>query len=214
MKRLLIVGAGGFGRESLGWILAIPPGQRDWEVAGFLDSDLQALDGFAVPYEVIDDPEVYPPADNDVFLCAIGDPVAKLRVCRNLQSRGAHFMTFIHPTAIVGPGCVMGEGCVLCPGAVITADVHLGQFVSLNVYATVGHDVVIGDGCTLNGHTDVTGCARLGEGVFMGSHAAVLPGAVVADYTVIGGGSVVMRRTRARATVMGVPARQIAGFEE
>ena len=84
----------------------------------------------------------------------------------------------------------------------------------LNVYATVGHDAKIGDGCTLSGHADVTGFARLGEGVFMGSHATVLPRAVVGDYAVVGAASAVVRTARAYTTVMGVPAKQIAGFEE
>jgi serine acetyltransferase len=81
-----------------------------------------------------------------------------------------------------------------------------------HVYALVGHDSVLGDGCMLNAHTDVTGGCRLGEGVFMGSHAAAWPRAVVGDYAGIGGGSVVLRRVRPHSTVMGAPAKQIAGF--
>lgn len=214
MRRLLIVGAGGFGREMLGWVQAIPAANRDWEVAGFLDANSKALDSFGIEYPILGDPASHTPASDEAFICAIGDPTNKLRVCRDLKARGAQFVTFVHPTAIIGSGCQIGEGSVLCPGAVITTNVILGRFVTLNVYASVGHDTILGDGCTLNGHTDVTGCARLGEGVFMGSHATVLPRAVVGDYAVIGGGSVVLRRVRANATVMGVPAKQIAGFNE
>jgi sugar O-acyltransferase (sialic acid O-acetyltransferase NeuD family) len=212
MKRLLIVGAGGFGREMLGWVKAIPIAERNWEVAGFLDANARALDGFAVDYPILGDPAKYVPLSDEVFICAIGDPATKLRVCCDLKTRGARFATIIHPAAVVGPGCIIGEGCILCPGAIVTANVMLGRFVTLNVYATVGHDAVLGEGCTLSGHTDVTGFCRLGEGVFMGSHAAALPRAVVGDYAVIGGGSVVLRRVRPHSTVMGVPAKQIAGF--
>lgn len=212
MQRLIIVGAGGFGREALGWAQAIPHEQRRWEMVGFLDSNPQALAGLAAPYPIIGDPLTYVPTDVDVFLCAIGDPAAKLHVCRSLRTRGAHFITFIHPTAVVGPDCVIGEGSVLCPGAVVTTNVTLGRFVVLNLSATVGHDATLGDGCTLNCHADVSGRATLGDGVFMGSHALVLPHAIVGDHAVIGAGSVVLRKVRARATVMGVPAKQIAGF--
>ena len=72
---------------------------------------------------------------------------------------------------------------------------------------------MIGDGCTLSGHADVTGNATLGEGVFLGSHASVLPSAKVGDYAVVGAGSVVLRRVRAHSTVVGVPAKQIHGFD-
>jgi sugar O-acyltransferase (sialic acid O-acetyltransferase NeuD family) len=214
MKRLLIVGAGGFGREMLGWMKTISAADREWEVAGFLDANARALDGFAVDYPILDDPARHIPAPDEVFICAIGDPANKLRVCRDLQTRGADFLAFFHPTAIVGLNCSIGEGTVVCPGAVITTNVTLGQFVTLNVYASVGHDAVLGDGCTLNGHADVTGGCRLGEGVFMGSHAAILPKAVVGDYAIIGGGSVVLRRVRPHSTVMGVPAKQITGFTD
>lgn len=212
MKRLLIVGAGGFGREMLGWVNTIPISKRDWEVAGFLDANPHALDGFSIEYPILGDPTTYTPSSGDILICAIAKPVDKLRVCRDLVARGAGFLTFIHPMAIAGPGCVIGEGSVLCPGAVISTNVTLGCFVTLNVYATVGHDAVLGDGCTLNGHSDVTGCCRLGEGVFIGSHASVLPNAVIGDYALIGGGSVVLRRAKSHSTVMGVPAKQIAGF--
>ncbi|HJQ68486.1 MAG TPA: acetyltransferase [Blastocatellia bacterium] len=213
MKRLLIIGAGGFGREVMGWASHANRDRRDWEVGGFLDSNPKALDGYGREVGIVGDPLTYTPSDTDLFVCAIGDPATKLRVCKELKERGASFLTLIHPTAVVGLDCVIGEGCVLCPGAVVTTNVTLGSFVCLNVYSTVGHDAVIGDGCTLSAHTDVTGFARLGEGVFLGSHASILPNATVGDYAVVGAGSVVLRKVRPRSTVVGVPAKQISGFD-
>jgi sugar O-acyltransferase (sialic acid O-acetyltransferase NeuD family) len=214
VKRLLIVGAGGFGREILKWLHDIRQNQAaDWEIGGFLDSNPHALDGFNVAHPIIADPLHYQPAPDDRFVCAIGSPTTKLRLCRHLKTQGAQFLTLAHPTAIIGPACTIGEGCLFCPGAIVTGFATLGDFVTLNVYATVGHDARIGDGCTLSGHADVTGFARLGEGVFLGSHAVVLPSASVGDYAIVGASSAVVRSARARTTVMGVPAKQIAGFE-
>lgn len=212
MKRLLIIGAGGFGRELLSWANHVPPTQRDWQVGGFLDSNPTALQGFHIALPILDDPETYAPAPNDVFVCAIGEPKTRLRVCRGLEERGADFVTLIHPTAVIGNECHFGKGCIFCPGAVVTVNVSLGDFVILNVHATVGHDVAIGAGCTLSAHADVTGAARLEDGVFLGSHAVILPNAVVGAYAVVGAGSVVMRRVMPGSTVIGVPARQIVGF--
>ena len=43
-NRLLIVGAGGFGREVLQWALDIQSqGDVDWEVGGFLDANRKAF---------------------------------------------------------------------------------------------------------------------------------------------------------------------------
>ncbi|MDQ3813969.1 MAG: acetyltransferase [Armatimonadota bacterium] len=212
MKRLLIVGAGGFGREVLEWAQDVDGTQRDWEIGGFLDANPAALDGFTCAYCTLGDPAAFTPTADDRLICAIGDPATKLRVCRDLKNRGGQFITLIHPTAIVSRHCHLGEGVILCPGAIVTTHARLDNFVTLNLYATVGHDAVIGAGCTLSPHVAVSGACTLGEGVFLGSQATVLPGATVGDYAVLGAGSVVLRRVRAHTTVIGVPARQVYGF--
>jgi len=214
MKRLLIVGAGGFGREVLAWALDIYTKRDGWEIGGFLDDNLSALRDLEPSYEIIDTPLNYTPQQDDYFICAIGDPVQKLRLARAMQSRGAQFVTLIHPTAKVGTHCQIGVGCILCPGSVLTTNVVLGDFVTLNLYATVGHDAVLGHGTTLSAHCDVTGCVTLGEGVFLGSHASVLPGKKVSDYAKIGAGSVVVRKVSPRTSVMGVPATRIHNPEK
>jgi sugar O-acyltransferase (sialic acid O-acetyltransferase NeuD family) len=209
MNRLLIIGAGGFGREVYAWAGQIPRDERDWEVGGFLDANLRALEGFQYPISVLADPAVYAPQAGDCFACAIGDPKTRLSLCRGIRSRGGRFVTLRHPSVIMGTNCRIGDGCILCPGAVLTSDVTLGDFVVVNVYACVAHDVVVGDGSILSPHSDVNGFGRLGEGVFLGTHAAVLPGAKVGDYGVVGAGSVVLKRVASYATVIGVPAKQI-----
>ncbi len=210
MKRLLILSGGNFGREVMDWALAVPPEKRDWQLGGFLDTRPDVLDGFDVPYPVIGNSETFEFADDDCVVCAIGDPKTKLRFCRQLKMRGARFINLVHPSAIVSPSGRLGEGCILCPGATVANHATLGDFVTLNLYATVGHNAVVGDGSTLSSHTDVTGWAVLGEGVFMGSHASVLPKVRVADYTLVGAGSVVVKKTAPHTTVMGVPAQRIA----
>lgn len=212
MNRLLIVGAGGFGREVLNWAQDVPAVGRDWDVGGFLDANLSAVNEYDCGFPVLDDPLAYAPQEDDRFICAIGHTRTKIRVCNHLKKRGAKFITLIHPTAVVGSTCVIGEGCIFCPGSIVTTDVRIGDFVTANLHSTIGHNAVIGNGCTLSCHVDITGFASLGEGVFLGSHASVLPKAVVGDYAVVGAGSVVLKRVKPGATVMGVPAKQVAGF--
>jgi len=212
MKQLLIVGAGGFGREVLNWAQDIPLKKKDWEVGGFLDANPAALNGYDCNYQILADPMVYQPRKGDCFICAIGHPQKKLRICRHLKECGAEFITLIHPTAIIGNRCSIGEGCIFCPGVILTADVKMSDFVIVNAQSTIGHDAFIGEGCTLSSHVDITGFASLGEGVFLGSHAAVLPKAKVGDYAIIGAGSVVLKKVKPGTTVVGVPAVQIAGF--
>lgn len=211
--RLVIVGAGGFGREVARWAAAVPPSDRDWELGAFLDAKPDALAGHDIPWSIAGDPATYRPLVTDRFICAIGDPKTKLSVCRQLTERGAVFTSLRHPTAVVGSSSRIGEGAILCPYAILTDSATLGRFVTLNVHATVGHDATIGDGSTLSGHCDVTGFARLGQGVFLGSSAVILPRVEVGDFACVGAGSVVVRRVPAGATVFGVPAMAIKSGE-
>ena len=207
-QRLIIVGAGGFGREILAWSEAACP-ESDWHIAGFLDGNQDSLRRFKIDLPILGTPDSYLPQEGDRFVCAIGYPATKLRLCRSLQDRGAQFINLIHPTAIIGPRCILGTGAILCPFTLLTVDITLGNFVTLNARAGVGHDCVVGDGCTLNAFCDVTGGSRLGEGVFLGSHAVIAPGTTVGDYARVGAGSVVIRRVRPKSTVMGVPAKRL-----
>lgn len=104
----------------------------------------------------------------------------------------------------------MGRGCVICPHAVVTSDVTLGEFITINAHSTIGHDVTVGRGSTLSGHVDLPGGVRVGEGVFLGTHSTAVPGVVIGDYARVGVGSAVVRRVQPHCTVFGVPARVIA----
>lgn len=205
-RPLIIVGAGGFGREVLGWVQAAHAANGGGTVKGFLDANPDALTDCGTELSVLGDPDSYEPTPDHEFICAIGDPETKLRVVQTLEARGARFRTLQHPSVIIGPSCEIGRGSVLCPGVVLTTHVTLEAFVTLNVHTSVGHDAVIGAGSTLSAHCDVTGGARLEEGVFLGSHASVLPSVRVGTGAVVGAGSVAVRDVSAHTTVMGVPA--------
>lgn len=209
MKRLIVVGAGGFGREVLAWASDIEKNGPGWRIGGVLDAKTNPLEGLQWDVPLLGDPATYEPHPDDLLVCAIGDPPRRLKIARLLAGRGGVFTTIVHPSAIVGPYCRIGAGSVLCPGSVVTTNVTLGQHVILNVGSCVGHDAVLGDGCTLNPHSDVGGFARLAEGVFLGTHADILPKAVVGEYARVGAGSVVLRRVEPYVTVLGVPAKPV-----
>ncbi|MBM3883666.1 MAG: transferase [Verrucomicrobia bacterium] len=207
--KLLIVGAGGLGREVLAWALARQEASGDWEVGGFLDANPRAIEGTGCGLPILGDPSGFRPSPDHRFVGAVGDPATRLGLCEELRRRGARFVSVIHPSALVGESSRVGEGAVICPGAIVSVNATIGDFVVLNMNATVGHDAVIGAGCTIGCHADVTGTVSLARGVLLGNHATVLPGVVVGDYAVVGAGSVVVRNVAARTTVIGVPGRTL-----
>lgn len=201
-RRVLIVGAGGLGREIHSWFHA-QWASSQWSFGGYLDDAPPA--GMPIVSSISD----YVPSPDDVLAMGIGQPAAKLTVAAALQSKGAQFLTLIHDSVVIGQDTTIGTGTVLCPNVVVSCNVLIGDFVLLNIASTVGHDTRIGNGTTFSSHVDATGNTVIGSGVFFGSHAALLPNAQVGDGATVGACSLVLRRVPPNATVFGVPARVI-----
>lgn len=210
-KDLLVVGAGGMGREL--WCYLVQKAQadadfaREYRLKGFLDDNPHALDRFNYPAGIVGSISEYTASPDELLVCALGAPEVKARVCPLLKERGAQFYTFIHPTALVAPTAVLGEGTVVAPFVHVSADVQAGAFVLFNCHSNAGHDARLGDYSTLSSYCELTGGVELGERVFMGSHASVIPGRRVGEGVRIGAGSIVINHIPAGRRVFGVPAK-------
>jgi sugar O-acyltransferase (sialic acid O-acetyltransferase NeuD family) len=204
MESLIIVGAGGFGREVLAWARQASPACH---VKGFLDDNPDALARTPVDVPLLGPVTGYRPSPEDRFICAIGRVDYKRRCVETLLAAGARFATVIHRTAVIGEAVRLGNGVILCPHTVVASHAQLGDFVSVNLHSTVAHDAVVGRWSQLHCHVDVTGGVTVGEGVTIGSHASLLPGVRVGDGALVGAGSVVMGDVAAGVTVFGAPAR-------
>ena len=211
VRRLIIVGAGPFGRELASWLKTGEGQLSDCTAGGFLEDDPHALDAYpAYRPGVIGSITDYQPQPDDILAMAIADPRTKLHLADQLLARGGRFLTFVHPTAVCGDHVRLGTGVIVCPYAVISCHTTLGDFVTVNLTCTIGHDVTLGRGCTLSAHVDLTGFVSADEGAFFGSHASVLPKVHVGAFAKVGAGSVAVRHVPAGTTVMGVPAKRIS----
>lgn len=210
VERLIIIGAGGFGRELLSWAADCCDAGTLPALAGLIDDDPAILDGYPSPGPLLGGIADFRPAETDRLLIAIGDPAIKQRVSEQLRDRGGRFATMIHPTAVVSRSATLDEGVVLCPLSLVSADARVGRLVIVNAMSSVGHDVAVGDYSTLSAHVDLTGFAALGKGVMVGSGAKVLPRVKIGDGATIGAGSTVYRTVPAGGTVYAQPAKLMA----
>lgn len=203
-ERLIIAGAGGFGRELLSWAADCHQAGSLPATAGFIDDKVKALPEGPPRLGAFQD---YAPRPGDLFLVGAGHPVMKRRMIDSLRERGGRFGSLIHPTAKVGRACRHGTGVVLCPYSMNTADTRMGDFVYLLSFSGLGHDSVAGDFATISSHVDIMGHAEVGAGVLVGSGARILPGIKVGDGATVGAGAVVMRNVKPSTTVYAPPAR-------
>jgi sugar O-acyltransferase (sialic acid O-acetyltransferase NeuD family) len=208
LPQLIILGAGGFGREMVAWARQSEQFGREWTLKGFLDDNEAALAGKATPAPWLGRIQDHQPREEEVFVCAIGIPAIKRRISELLASRGARFTRLIHRSAVVGDNVELGEGVVLCPYAVVSANNRLGRGVAINLHSSVDHDACVDDWTQVNCHCDLTGGVQVGKEVFFGSSVAIIPCVRIGDGAYLGAGSVVLRDVPAGAKVFGVPARQ------
>lgn len=208
MKEIIIVGAGGFGRELLQWIKDINKTGYKWKIKGFIDDNPNALDNYKCDYKVIGKISDWQPKGGEVFACAIANPKIKEKVVNMLKAKGAIFERIIHPTAIISEFTDIGEGFVAYPNSGISVNVTIGDFVTL-LSSGVGHDVTIGDYTTISSYSDITGGVIIGKKVFLGSHVTIVPKRKIGDDAYIGVGSVVVTNIKENTKVMGNPAKRI-----
>jgi len=207
-RNLLIVGAGGFGREVLGYIEDDNPLFR---VKGFLDSRGDALEGTPRSVGIVGDPLTYQPLADEVFMAAVGDPQMRFKYTATLRDvHHVDFATVVHPRANVSRHANLRHGCIIAPQVGLSVDTHIGEFSCIQEYTVVGHDAHIGNWCQINSHCTIAGGARIGHFVTIHPNSVVTARAVIGDGAIVGPGSVVMGRIPAGITVLGNPARRFS----
>ena len=206
---LIIVGAGGMGREVYTWLAQAIHGKDEYVVKGFLDDNPKALGDRPYPIKVIGSISEYTPAAGERLVLSILNPKIKKRVADSLIQTGAEFFTLIHPTALIGRNVKLGHGVIICPFCILTNDIEVGDFVFMNTNATIGHDSKIGDYTSINGKVEITGNCEIGAGCLFGVGAKLIPGRTITDGVTVGAGSVVIQNILSPKTVFGNPAKTI-----
>lgn len=210
MSTLVIVGAGGFGREVLALVQALDPVGERWPTVAFVDdgpnevalaslrrSGATLLGGLAVLRDG-------PPTE---VVIAVGHPATRLRIAEDLQSANHGYPTLVHPHATIGPDVTLGPGCVIAPGARLSTAISVDEHVQVDQNVTVGHDTSMGAGTRLNPGACISGSVTLGRAVSIGANATLLQGLTVGEGATVGAGAVVTMDVSAGRTVKGVPAR-------
>lgn len=194
MRKIFIIGAGGFGRE-VAWVIErINAVRPEFEVLGFCDDAEGKRAGMCGAYRLLGPDRLLGEQFGTAgFFCAIGDNRIRKAVTEKMRAKGHEPVTVVDPGAVIAPGAVIGRGSYVGIGSVVSVGSRLGDGVLVNHQVTVGHDVVAGDFAQLCPGVRVSGGSVLGEGVLMGSNACTIPCVRVGAWATVGAGAAALR---------------------
>jgi sugar O-acyltransferase (sialic acid O-acetyltransferase NeuD family) len=217
-RPLVIVGAGGLGRETIALVRAINatrPASPAWDLLGLLDDgpdragDL--VDGVAVlgPTGWLDETAARPGAVVPHVVLCTGSPKSlgsRAAIAARLDPRTV-FAPLVHPTASLAVGTEVGHGSVLLAQVVTTAPVSIGRHVVVMPQVVFTHDDVIGDHATFGAGVRLAGGVTVGAGAYLGSGALVREHLTIGAGALVGMGAVVTRDVPPGEVWAGNPAR-------
>ena len=131
MKRLIILGAGGYGRtvadvaEQLGYTTIV------------LD-DADSVHPLSSFQSYID--------SSTSFIPAFGNNAFRMEWVNRIEENGGQLTTLIHPKAYVSPTAVINPGTVILPHAIVNTDVVVGKGCIINLGAIVDHGCILEEG--------------------------------------------------------------------
>lgn len=211
MKKLYIIGAGGFGREAAWLVERINKAEPIWELEGFLDDNPEKHGTLEGRYPVVGDCDFLENAEEDVWVvCAVGAAAVRKRIVQKLQKyKKIRYATLIDPSVLISPSVRIGEGSIICAGNILTVDIIIGRHVIINLDCTVGHDVQIEDFVTICPSVNVSGCAIIGEEAELGTGTQIIQGKRIGRESILGAGAVVIRDIPDGCTAVGIPAEVV-----
>jgi sugar O-acyltransferase (sialic acid O-acetyltransferase NeuD family) len=211
-RPLVIVGVGGFSRETAQAVHMCNATGSCWEARGFVDDDPArtgtTVDGLPV-LGTIGSLNGWP----DVLaVVGTGRPdnyTSRRAIVGRLGLPAARYATIVHPTASLAPTTVLGVGTVILAGSIATASVVVGDHVAVMPGVILTHDDVVDDYATITSGVRLGGGVHVGTGAYIGAGVLVRENVSIGPWAMIGMGSVVTRDVPAGELWLGTPARYL-----
>lgn len=209
-KQIVIIGAGGFGRE-VQWLLErLNKTGEAWSILGYIDDNL-SIGTMINGYKVIGGIDMLLSLEEELFVCcAIGNS----RVRRDVLERLSRKSNFVYPN-LIDPSVYwaeynsIGKGNIICAGNILTVNIQIGDFNIINLDCTVGHDVVIENFVTIYPSANISGNVKIRDCVEVGTGSQIIQGKSIGAETVLGAGAVVVSDLSESGVYVGVPVRKV-----
>ena len=215
MKKVVIIGAGGHGREVVEILRHQQEREKSFTLHGFVDDNAsfhgKLMDGLKILggwswFERAEREEVS-------VICAAGSPEVRRRLAQRAESLGLSFASAVSPLAYISPHAKIGKGVMIFPFAFVSNATRIGDHAILHVSSFIGHDTKIGRYSMISPGANVAGNVSVGEGCWLGIGSSIIQGKAVGEWSFIGAGAAVTRDVPSRVVAVGVPAKPIKARE-
>lgn len=213
MREIIIIGAGGLGLETADLIEQINESKpyKTWKILGFVDDNIEMHGRKIGKYEVLGDVKFL----INKFKCkrinvviAIADTEIKRKLLYKTSSY-FKFPTLIHPTSIISKSSTIGKGCLIFANCIISSEVKIRDFVTMNPKCGIGHNSKICDFSSLMWNVNVSGNVTIMRGCYLGTNCTIIQNVTIEPTCTIGAGAVVINDVKYKSTMVGVPAIKI-----
>lgn len=173
MEKLLIIGAGGFGR------VVLEHASKEYECA-FLDDGLAVgaiIDGVAVIGKTNDMGRWF--GEYDKLIVSIGNNNLRERLYAEAESIGYSFPNIILPSAYISPHAHLADGTILLNNAVVQNGAKAGRGLIINPGSELHQDCIVGNNVLIYTNSVVRSLTHVGDRAWIGANAVIGTGAIV-----------------------------------
>lgn len=174
-EKLLLVGAGGFGR------VVLEHAYKNYDCAFVDDGKEQGemICNTPVVGKLSDLMKLF--GEFKKLVVVIGNNELREKVYMQAKAIGYEFPNIICQSAYVSPFAELGQGCVLLNNVVVQNGAHVGDGVLLNPGVEVHHDSFVDDNALIYTNSVVRTYAHVGKRVRIGSNVTISNDMHVAD---------------------------------
>ncbi len=211
LPKIVIIGAGGCGRDVLDIFEACNLVSPMYDVMGFIVEEQYGQTG-----EIINGKPVLGGfgwlqrnKDDVSVICAVGAPHHRRRLITKAEALGCNFCSVIHPSVIKTRWLSMGTGVAISAGCILTNQIVIEDHVYLNLDCTVAHDAKVEKFSTIAPGVHISGNVTVKEGSYIGTGANIIEKITIGAWSVVGAGSTIIENVPPNTTVVGVPGKVI-----
>lgn len=193
IKNIIIIGAGGFGREVYSYILDDKKKNylEDTIFKGFIDDNEKNFQELNLKEPYLGTIDNYHYEKDDYVIVAIGNINIRNKIISKLEKKEINFFSYIHHSVFIAFDATLEGALLICPHSMIQSNAEIKKHSVLNIYCSIGHDSTLGEHSILSPYCTLNGGVNTGKNLFMGTRSTLLLQSSTGDNCIIAAHSVI-----------------------